>query len=607
MKLIANLSLQKKIILLMLILYLPLPLLGQFWYEKSHKVIRQNTIESSYQLVEQVNRYVDRYFQDIEHQMYPILVNDLTLQFLNDSVSGSYDRFLRSNRIERELLNPLTSNREGIRGISLVNGEGRAVSSSSFSSAERRYKEYNAKITKTGVFEVMGLEQDEWSPPFLSIALKFNSTSYSTNSGLLIIDLKLDEVIQIARNVRIGKTGYVWIADSKGSAIYRPGSHPNEGLSIDYAKAMGDKRQGTLTMPGESGDKLVMFFHSNTTGMSLFAEVPLAELNEPLLQISRISTIVLLLIFLLIMIIVSGVMYMLSNSLLTLLRLMKRTQLGELGVRAPENRTAEIGSLYRGFNKMVDEIQRLIDTVHRAKLREKELEVKQKEALLLAMQAQIHPHFLYNTLEFINASAIVEGNRKISRMIVSLGDMFRYSVRNPNETVTLALELGHVSAYLSIQAERYESLSYFIQVSEKAAAQTSAINSMLQPIVENCFKHGFDKYKIVPNYIRISEMQVAAGCLISIEDGGGGMPPVIMDNYNRLFDLSGDELLELEAENKQKGIGLLNVHTRLRLLFGEPYGLFISTSGPDGTCIDILLPTHIAALEQEQQGGIQDV
>ncbi|RXZ79096.1 sensor histidine kinase [Paenibacillaceae bacterium] len=593
MHIFKNASLQKKILILMLLLYVPLPLLGQFWYEKSYKAIKENAIDSSYELVNQVNDHLDTYFKEIQRLMYPLLVHELTSEFLNGTMSDSYERFRLSEQLERRLLKPLMTNREDIHGISLVNRDGIAASTSSYMSAERRSVLYHSRIKGKGDFAIMGLEQTSEGQTFIAMAVKFNSLNYGDDkNGMLIVDLNLNEVMNITQTVRIGQNGFIWIADSDRKTVYHPNGYGAETtIPLKYQNAMRGQDRGTFTLPTDEGNKLVVFFHSNRTGLTLFSEVLLSELNESLLQVNRISTIASLLLFFLVMVVASAVMYSLSNSLLTLLRLMKRAELGELGVRAPENKSAEIGSLYRGFNKMVEEIKRLVEIVHVSKLREKELELKKQEALLHAMQAQINPHFLYNTLEFINSSAIVEGNDKISRMIVSLGDMFRYNVQNPHDIVSLQDEQQHIEAYLSIQAERYESLAYSIVIRQPAGKRALSVRSMLQPIVENCFKHGFQKHKLAPNYVHISGMEVADGFLISVEDGGRGMTPELQETYNRLFDLPMNELMEYKPSSDHKmSIGLLNVHTRVRLLFGEPYGLFIAASGEDGTCIDILLP-----------------
>ncbi|MFF2480304.1 sensor histidine kinase [Paenibacillus sp. NPDC058071] len=599
-------SLRKKIILLMMAAFIPLPLLGQFWYDKSSKAIKENAIDSSYQLVNQVNDHLDTYFKEVQRLLYPVLVNELTLEFLTGSMTDSYERYRLSDQVEKKLLKPLLTNREDILGLSIVNAKGTAVSTYSYLSAERRFALYNEKIKENGKFVIMGLEQEAEDRTFLSMAFKFSGLNGGdADNGMLIVDLKLTSIISITQNVRIGKTGFIWIADAEQKTAYHPNGYGAETrIPEQYRAAMGEQRRGTFTVPSGEGDKLVVFFRSNGTGLTLFSEVLFSELNQSLLKMNGISTVLLLLFFFVIMLIASAIMYSLSNSVLKLLRLMKRAELGELTVRAPENKNDEIGSLYRGFNNMVEELNRLVEIVHVSELREKQLEVKQKEAVLHAMQAQINPHFLYNTLEFINSSAIVEGNDKISRMIVSLGDMFRYNVQNPNDIVTLWDETHHIEAYLAIQSERFESLDYSIGIRERWARGVLSVRSMLQPIVENSFKHGFQKHKMAPNYIRISEMEVSAGCLLSVEDGGKGMPADVQQRYNDLFDLPIDQLLEHKWPKDERSIGLINVHTRIRMQFGEPYGLFIATSGEDGTCIDILLP--LEQKPKESGGGEND-
>jgi two-component system sensor histidine kinase YesM len=152
--------------------------------------------------------------------------------------------------------------------------------------------------------------------------------------------------------------------------------------------------------------------------------------------------------------------FRLTRSLSLLRRLMKSAENREWTVQAPEDRHDEIGGLYRSFNHMVNEIRRLIEVVHASKLKEKELQLKQQSAMMQAMQSQINPHFLYNTLEAINSHAIVEGVMPISKMATALADLFRYSVQSSSETVSLKEELDHVKTYMDIQKERFPYLTY---------------------------------------------------------------------------------------------------------------------------------------------------
>src|SRR5690606_36905962 len=109
----------------------------------------------------------------------------------------------------------------------------------------------------------------------------------------------------------------------------------------------------------------------------------------------------------------------------------------------------EISSLYRSYNSMVDEIRRLVEVVHRAELKEKELELRQMESRLMLMQSQINPHFLYNSLEVVNSYAIEAGVKEVSRMAVAIAKMFRYNMRDLKSQVPLSEEFEHLRTYLS--------------------------------------------------------------------------------------------------------------------------------------------------------------
>ncbi|SDX95426.1 sensor histidine kinase [Paenibacillus sp. CF384] len=602
MKRLKSVSLQKKLLFIMIFLYFPLPILGWIWYERTYQVIENNAVDSSIQMVNQVNQHLETYFTEVQRTMLPMLASDLTGAFLNNQDDDPIKRYELSYRIEKELFAKIVMNRQDIQGISLISDRIKATSSSSFMLAEQRYSFYLKRLKSPGKFRIMGFEGTP-STRVVAMAMKFNPPQSTMKQGMLIVDLKRDEMVHIIQQVQLGRTGFVWVADSANQVIYHPqDDHLSQVVPANYLKEMGSKQSGTFTMNTDQGKKLVVFIRSDRTDLTLISEVLLSELNQSIVTVSRISIVVLVLLFLLSMLAASGVVYSITKSLVKLLQLMKSAEMGDFTAKAPsEGGGHEIGSLYRGFNKMVEEIKRLIEIVHVSELREKELEVKQKESLLHAMQAQINPHFLYNTLEFINSNAIVEGNEKISNMIVSLGDMFRYNVQNPNGGVFLADELQHIEAYLAIQSERYPTFTYRIDVDRATAASIPAVRSTLQPIVENCFKHGYERHKLRPGAIRIAGSIVDDNrFVLEITDTGHGMPPETMERYNTVFlQNETDAASRFSPQPGSLSIGLHNVHSRLRMLFGEPYGLYIAASDENGTTIQLVLPLQAQSKEDK--------
>ncbi|WP_308636790.1 sensor histidine kinase [Paenibacillus silvisoli] len=604
MKRLRGISLQKKLLVMMILLYFPLPVIGWIWYERTYNVIERNAVDSSIQMVNQVNAHLETYFTEVQRTMLPMLASSLTGEFLNNQDDDPIKRFELSYQIEKEYFAKIVMNRQDIYGISLISDTAKATSSSSFTMAEQRYSSYLERLKSSGKFAIMGLEEMP-SSEVVAMAMKFTPPQSSMKQGMLIVDLKRDEMVSVIRHVQLGQTGFVWVADSANQVLYYPQGEPTpKVVPASYLKEMGTNKSGAFTIQTDKGKKLVVFIRSNRTDLTLISEVLLSELNRSIVTVSRISIVVLLLLFLLSMLAASGIVYSITRSLLKLLRLMKSAEMGDFTVKAPNEGTHEIGSLFRGFNKMVEEIKRLIEIVHVSQLREKELEVKQKESLLHAMQAQINPHFLYNTLEFINSNAIIEGNEKISNMIVSLGDMFRYNVQNPNGLVFLADEIKHIEAYLAIQSERYPTFTYSIEVERHMAAVVPAVRSTLQPIVENCFKHGYERHKVRPGTIRIAgRLTEDRQFVLEISDTGKGMPPETMARYNASFAVN-----ESEEQGSLKpmtdgvpSIGLHNVHSRLRMLFGSSCGLYIAASDENGTTIRITLPVPAITKEEHDE------
>ncbi len=189
--------------------------------------------------------------------------------------------------------------------------------------------------------------------------------------------------------------------------------------------------------------------------------------------------------------IIGGFSLYIINSLGYLQSKMNQVELGNLSIRTNECNNDELGRLNKSFNKMVQEMERLVKVVHKSELKEKEMKLKEREARLQSMQFQINPHFLYNTLEIINSSAIVNGVNKISRMTTALADMFRYAVEGNMETVTLAEEIENVKKFIEIQQERYPYLKIECAFDNILHSDVKALRLTLQPIIENAFKNGY--------------------------------------------------------------------------------------------------------------------
>lgn len=211
-----------------------------------------------------------------------------------------------------------------------------------------------------------------------------------------------------------------------------------------------------------------------------------------------------------------------------------------------------------------------------------ETEIREKDAQIAALQSKINPHFLYNTLGSISMYAEVSGNREIVTMANNLGRLLRYSLRNSKEFVTLRDELKHVDGYMTIQKMRYEErLNFSLHVEEDELLNCQMMPLLIQPIVENAIQHGMDQ-GVGNGIITLTVKREEETLCIIVEDDGVGLTPERLEAVRRRLDTR-------ELGDKT-GNGLLNVHRRIRLHCGEPYGVELQSRPYHGLQVKLTLP-----------------
>ncbi|EFM08862.1 integral membrane sensor signal transduction histidine kinase [Paenibacillus curdlanolyticus YK9] len=269
-----------------------------------------------------------------------------------------------------------------------------------------------------------------------------------------------------------------------------------------------------------------------------------------------------------------------AKSIVRVVRKMRLVEQGLLDIRISAGGKDETVMLANSFNSMVDRIGKLLTEVRQ------EQERKQRAEMML-MQAQIKPHFLFNTLESINALAAQNEGKKIMMMVRRLGNLLRTSMHD-NEVNSVHQEIEHVRSYLEIQKYRFEELfTYELNVPEEALDYT-ILKLTLQPLVENSIQHGFDGLERT-GLIRIDVTLEKHRIVFTISDNGIGMAP---DVIKRLVDGRLDRDREAVAAElgERRGLGLRSVAERLRIHYGPSYGLWLCSEEGKGTIIRCTIP-----------------
>jgi two-component system sensor histidine kinase YesM len=269
-----------------------------------------------------------------------------------------------------------------------------------------------------------------------------------------------------------------------------------------------------------------------------------------------------------------------AKSIIRIVRLMRRVEQGELSVRAPEKGSDETLLLAKGFNSLVGTTKDLLDEV--------KLEQERKNtAEMMLLQAQIKPHFLFNTLESINVLAVQNEGKKVSQMVYRLGNILRISIQEKEE-ISIKQEIEHLKNYLEIQKYRFEDLFEFdLQVPESIIEHT-IMKITLQPLVENSIQHGFDGIDR-KGFIRVWAEEDSHQVIFWIEDNGVGISPSMLSRFQYQTDSCFfDE--EQSRSMERKGLGVKNVADRIRIHYGAGYGLYICSELDKGTLIKCVIP-----------------
>lgn len=266
---------------------------------------------------------------------------------------------------------------------------------------------------------------------------------------------------------------------------------------------------------------------------------------------------------------------------------MKKLHRGDLDARIPveEMDLDEMGEIARSFNLMCEELQNYINKSYK-------LEIKQKYAQISALQAQINPHFLYNSLEAVRMRALANGDQDTGEMIRLLAMLFRINIKEET-VIEVRDELRYCAMYLDLFKIRFcDCLSSSEKVTQEALS-CGIVKYLLQPVVENYIVHGFDSDR-ENNHISISGQLNGEYLELKVWDNGRGISP------ERLSDLK--ESLE-RGSGPEKHIGLPNVSERIRLIYGEAYGLNIESAEGKGTVVTLRLGAYT---KKELKRHVQD-
>ena len=541
---------------------------------RSSRAIQDASVEYTLQLIKMVNEKIEFYIENMENISHIVINNSDVRNYLSmDSEQKVY-----AQKVE-EQFQTLKETRDDIYNIGIIGINGRYLINNfdtqlnSFANLERM-NWYSKSLHGEEVItssHVQNIVSDEYSW-VVTMSKAIRNPLTNEVLGVFFVDLNYRSISNLGEDINLGLKGYVFMIDEAGDIVYHPKQQLlYSGLWEEEMDSILNAKTDVLT--SADGNKLYTLSKSEVTGWRV---VGVTYLDEMLSGTDEIINMYYLLAIVLIIVAMFLAVLLTNKITLPLRRLensMKAVEEGnfEVEIASPEVRD-EIGNLIFSFQIMIRKIKQLIENNNR------EQEEKRKSELN-ALQAQINPHFLYNTLDSIIWMAEDGNTKDVVLMTSALAKLLRKSISNKHELVTIAEEIEYTKSYLTIQKMRYkDKLKYSIDV-DPAIENKEIIKLIIQPLVENAIYHGI-KYKEGMGTIFIEAGYHDKGILIRVIDDGQGMSE---EQLRHIYD-------EREIDTKKNSVGVLNVHRRIQLYYGSEYGIgFVSNIGV-GTIASIYLP-----------------
>ena len=421
----------------------------------------------------------------------------------------------------------------------------------------------------------------------ISLSREIQDYEDGTFLGVILINLNMNKITEICDSFQENTSGALGILNESGEAVYLNGDAGNVAVQdIDMkelSEILEQYPENSFRIRLGGTKYLITKEWMDSTGWYLINIVPYSWLLSDLWKISMVIVLAVAGTLVVTLLSLDRILTNVIQPLKKLERHMARVTIENMNEQVNITTDDEIGHLAGNFNSMLERIENLKEQVV------EEQEDKRRYELQ-ALQAQINPHFLYNTLDSIIWMAETQDSNIVA-MTEALAKLFRISLNKGNEEILLKKEIEHVKNYLIIQSMRYADKFTFEICVEPEVEKCRIIKLILQPIVENCIYHGIKK-KRGSGHIRIRAFREECNLIIKVEDDGCG---ISQEMCRKMLSY------EVEPENiSGSGIGVKNVNERIQLRFGKEYGLSYQSEEGKGTTVTYLLPYSTEEKENEK-------
>ncbi|WP_307719852.1 cache domain-containing sensor histidine kinase [Paenibacillus kobensis] len=576
----------------LLVMIIILSVVGTVTFDSVSRLLNKNAEKHIQQTAIQANGRLDAVLNQIDSLTLMVSTNNFVQRLLADEREGK-----RATFEEKQMLVPYVNNIHiftgGVRSVELFTYDYRRLFPLDGDSLENKISgEWITAATKQkGRLVWIGIDPGDRNSVLAIRQINLLDESFAPG-GYMLIRMERN-VFDIRDNDSDEGSRETMLLVGRDYNLIAPNTYD---LNTADMKLLVDSNKPTVTVEGR---KYVMVRHqSDVTGWSFLILTPVSAITE---GISFLRTVIFVsagigaLLYVILSLVLSTII---SRPIFRLIKTMRSARLGGLKPITQISSTIEINELNHTYNQMVEHTNELIKLVY-------EKEILQSRSELKALQAQINPHFLFNTLEALYWSLYNKDEVELAEFVIAMSELFRYTITGPNrdEWVTLQEELDHIERYLLIMRIRFgERLTWRIE-SRSAFSKYRLPKLMVQPFVENAILHGIES-KIGPGVVavKVNLSDERNYLIITIEDDGGGMSEETLSRLNHSLDTGG------VISAKGSGLGIANVRDRIRLYFGgqegDKVGLRIQSREGRGTAVSITIPVHVGEFISDDENVV---
>ncbi len=586
----------KMLILFILLISIPLSFQGWVTYSDFSSSVERKTADYTVRILSQINHSMDQLLRDEMQKLSLLPLYSEEVATILEKYSNAGDGQTMPEIAEKTIMfrniASTTYYRPEIRGIQIIANNG-YIFTNMDPYLVKPFIEYGREPWyervkgASGAWVMIPQHKPDYlleSTPqlYISIARLIKDPGSSQIIGVIKVDFWKEVFEQLSSKYKFGEIGNLIVLNRKNELFYEQN---NEELD-EHTRSLllhTDLPNVTMNAYKQIGGQsfLTTVDYSSFSDLKMISYIPMKSLREETNGFRKFTFIIFISCLLAASLLAVLLSYKLSGPLIRLKDKMSLVERGSFRQSLPVETHDEYGQLARGFNRMSEEINRLMNEVYAIGLKEKEAEIA-------ALLSQMNPHFMYNTLESINMKAIQHHNYEVSDMVTALGRLLHYSIDIRDRLVPLRLELDSIQSYIQIQQIRYGDRIRAIFDIDNELDELAVPKIILQPLVENAILHGIGDQER-GGTIWISALAFERDLLLTVRDDGKGMSEAELSELQLALD-DPNEMNHNRITNSRVGVALRNINQRIALLYGEEYGVHIDGSPGKGVSVTITIP-----------------